>query len=265
MYSMRLENLDPVKAQRWLDSSLGNRNISRAAVDDYARQMENGTFPINGATFVFSKESNMLDGHHRCLAVIQANVKIQVLVVKGVEIGVFPTIDSGKSRSYGNLLTIDHIPNAFNVAATANQLWMLEKAGTPDQSSFPKSKRCTKQELLSFVLENNDKLQESVKIAGRIKRLGPQSVFSACYYLFSQKDRESADKFFDKLALGESLGKDDPVYRLREALRNYAMSPHRVSNALIMAIVIKAWNATRESRKIGQLVYKSNEEFPKII
>lgn len=93
-----VEKISPILAQAYLDKNCINRNPSIKRVNTYARDMENGNWKLNGETIIFDEDGKLINGQHRLMAVIQANVPVDFLVVRGVQRDA-TLQDRGRNRS----------------------------------------------------------------------------------------------------------------------------------------------------------------------
>lgn len=85
-----------------------NRQISRATVEAYARDMRDGNWDEDAySPIVFDKEGILMDGHHRLNAIIKAETPIMMYVVTDAEKS--STYDLNRPRTYNNILTIDGV------------------------------------------------------------------------------------------------------------------------------------------------------------
>jgi hypothetical protein len=117
------------------------------------------------------------------------------------------------------------------------------------------------------LLEREPQIRDSVREARRVTKQvgGPVGVFASLHCLFLEIDEEATRGFFDRLADGVGLAKDDPVLHLRNQLirprteRTYAQSANHIA-----ALTIKAFNLRRAGRKIDLLSFKKTEKFPAI-
>jgi len=118
-------------------------------------------------------------------------------------------------------------------------------------------------------LRRHPEIRESVNYGHMVKKIMRHSLGTFLHYRFSRKDPVLADTFFVKLAQGTGLERDEPVYILRERLlEEQKDKSHKMSPIHVMALVIKAWNATREGKRIRALRWRtegeSPEEFPTV-
>ena len=100
-----LEKITPNVATEYLGKSIGNRKTKIGKVQQYARDMKNGNWEVNGEPIVFNVAGTLVDGHHRLLACIKSGCDFYSLVVRGVCEEV-KTFDVGDSRSVSDILAM---------------------------------------------------------------------------------------------------------------------------------------------------------------
>lgn len=260
--TVEMVQVTPKKARGWLEGKGENRNLSPRLVARYRRDMELGQWDgTNGSTIVFNGDGTLVDGQHRLQACIEANRSFQSLVVFGASSEAFETIDTGKSRSTANIFAIRGVPNYAMAAAVARMLWLHEFQGNLFSTAATPSPL-----ELQDVYEDNPDIQYSIRMTREARHLVPASMLAALHYLFKAKDKLLADSFMDALATGENLGARDPVYQLRERLIENKGSRRRLRKRDMGALIIKAWNFTREGKTTTLLKWApgGKEPFPEI-
>lgn len=100
----KVETITPEIAKTMLGENVNNRRISRDNVNLFAREIRNGEWRFNGEAIKFGKDGRLLDGQHRLLAVIAADKPLTTLVIRGLEDETQQTMDSGKTRTLGDVL-----------------------------------------------------------------------------------------------------------------------------------------------------------------
>ena len=101
---MRIEKLDvtPSLAKEWLGrNALGNRTVSREDVVRIADDMKRGKFELTHESIAFNLAGELVDGQHRLLAVILANVTVTMHVAFDVAVSLKSNINLGRRRSIG--------------------------------------------------------------------------------------------------------------------------------------------------------------------
>jgi hypothetical protein len=70
------------------------------------------------------------------------------------------------------------------------------------------------------------------------------------HYRFGSSDATLRDLFFDTLHTGKALGEADPVAALRNRLTKEAGARARLTQKDQAVLIIRAWNAVREGRRL---------------
>lgn len=257
----RVEKITPEVAEEWLEVNTHNRDIRGAVVTEYAGAMKRGEWRLNGEAIKFDHEGNLLDGQHRLWAVLESGTTIESLVVRGLDPEVQETQDRGIKRSLSDALKLRGEKDSVLLAAALGLKWKY------DNNKLRTNERATIPQALA-VLKKNPRLRDDAAAAARRIRNRfkvAQSVAAVAWYQFAKLDREDADTFWDKLISGENLHEGDPVFVLRRWLEVQNTRVTGRANALMQfAIIIKAWNASRDGRFISQLSWRplNGEEFP---
>ncbi|ABK43741.1 hypothetical protein Mmc1_1230 [Magnetococcus marinus MC-1] len=260
-------NITPSLAHQWLERNIKNRSLKRRHIQELVSVLENGHWRLNGESICFSRHGELLDGQHRLHAIAKSGVAAAAIVVFGVDNEVMRTYDQGSKRTTADHLNINGEKNYVSLGATLRLLFMwkthqFHKEGpkfTPDQ------------ETLENLLTQHPSVRDSVPIAKKSGRFINVTNGAALHFLFRQTkivmngDRSlAADHFFEKLASGENITKQDPVYRLREALLLNQTSK-KLNSVQTRAMTIKAWNLFSQNRRRGRIHWDPTEEpFPKI-
>lgn len=260
----RLETITPAKAQRWLDSRASNRPVSESYAKTIAAAINADEWEVNGETFKFNVDDELIDGQHRCLGVVIAGQSIQSFVTRGLNNCTFDTIDIGRKRTMGAIFAKHGEANYNRLAGAVAWLWRYSNGYVA--SGHQQSPRiCEGMDLL----DKHPGLRESVQAVNPKGLLMSPSMAACIHYLFALKDRESADLFFDRLASGESICKSNStsgILLLRNILIQNRTANARLQNHCIWALAIKAWNAMRDRKVVKVLRYSAEHElFPQIM
>lgn len=264
----RVVDVTPEIAAKWLVDNTRNRSLNERVVDTYAGAMIRGEWRENGDAIRFSRPPRvLLDGQKRLTAVVKSGRTVRFLVAEGLEHEVQRTIDTGQKRSFGDTLKLDYgIANYCDMAAVVGKLYRWKTGQLRSVNRPP-----TFDQLLSIYEDHGESLTESVRVANAVRRQLPVSgsTLALAHHLFALCDPDDCEFFFARLRDGQGLADGDPIFALRKTLlNNLAMGPNRgrYSDAALLALVIKAWNAYRAGEKIKLLFWRaggaSPEAFP---
>jgi hypothetical protein len=248
-YYSEVVSLTPVLASLLLEKNDGNRNIFRSNCEAIKNDILGGRWMFNGESIVVSATGRLLDGQHRCEAVIQTKTPIMVTLAFGAKDEARFTIDIGKPKSAANFLHMKGYTDTNNLAATIALILEYQKSGNIPHSFT----RATKTQIVQSA-DDLKGVQASVDIAnGATKRgLGSRSILAFCHYVFKKRAGVvAADEFMTKLIDGDSLRKGDPIYHLRDRLLTMRGN---TQPSLRAAIVFRAWNHWRLGETVTKIV-----------
>lgn len=258
---MRLETITPEKASEWLKHNKSNRSLSSSNVAKLAAAITAGQWRLNGESIKFNGVS-LVDGQHRLNAIIRAGIPVKSYVVRGLESDVFDTLDQGKSRSLGDLLSVAGEKNYATLASAIRWCWVLETETTVGNCS-----NVTNATMHEFLL-SHPKLRDSVAFVRSAddRTLGISiGMVSGFHYVFSEKDKAFADRFISRIMIGEDIDRTMPEYKLRSALLTQASAAKKLHVNQVATLVAKTWNAARSGKPLKQLKVAADEARPKLI
>lgn len=248
--------VSPALAKRWLEFNTRNRRISEVHVERLAKTMKAGDWTLNGQGLIFSETGTLLDGQHRLLAVVRSGKTILFDVRFGLHDDVMPTLDEGRKRTAGDLLAIDGMKNASNVAA-ASRLVMKYDIGLSERNTGAKNP--SNLEILRW-LSDNPLIQEVVSVAlkyvgmGVVSPIAP-SRLAAYIFICQRKDKDLSFDFFYKVATGVGLSFDSVEFKLRHRLLQGKGGNLKFSPEYMNGLTATAWNHVRNGNTPGVLKY----------
>lgn len=253
--------ITPVTAKAWLLRNVeNNRPVSSSTVSRYARDMKTGSWDVNGEPIKFTKSGKMIDGQHRLRACIESGVSFETVVVLGLENRTMLTLDSGLVRRPGDAIVICRpgLDRAHKIAAVLQYVWRY------DNGYLFSREAPTKDEVMACLDKHPGVVTSTAATIGN--KLAPAAVLAFSHYLFRGQDAVLAEAFFEALATGTNLNGDEPVFLLREKLGQNRAARAKLNNIELMALIFKAWNATKAGLKPKVLRWNPNsgEEFPHV-
>lgn len=269
-----VESVSPMRAADFLKFNAHNRPISQARVDRYAHDIATGSWELNGEPIIIGPGGELLDGQHRLLAIQKSGRTVDVLVVRGVQEGAFRTIDSGTSRNFGDVLSIERGKDK-RALATAVRVLHTFIVGTPLTYA---GKTPITPSGLSKLLKSHPQLEDSCNfVATRsnevTRAVASNAVLSVLHYLFSKVDPTLANRYVEDLMLGTNLRLGEPIQVLRERLLTKGIrgGHKQLRPRDRAALIIKVWLILRGYREMPeQLSFKGGtrkgaEQFPEIL
>lgn len=244
---VRIIWLTPDIAGKFLDTRPENqRSIRRFQVERIIRDIKAGRWRLNGETIVFDSQGRLVQGQHRCQAVIESGVPIQVYVIWGVDSDISSSYDNTSRRTAADGLKADGFSNTWSLGCAARRVMSYESRRSGVPLASPAS------EIVEFCKANPD-LSESVRMCRASEKLAKSietTVLAAMHFLFSKRSRSQADEFIEKLISGENLTSGSPILALRNCMIRVDTKFDATDS---MILIIKCWNAYRQDKKITRL------------
>lgn len=246
-----------------------NRALSDFTVTRYTAEMTRG-WRLTGEPLIISQSGHLLNGQHRLRAAIRAGVSFPTLIVFGISDDAFAFVDQGKKRTAGDVFSINGVGDYSRLAAATLWVWKYHYSGMARPASRSLNREPAPDQLYDYYLTHKG-LDQSVRVAPWFSKnkLATPSLMVALYYLCATLDPNLAERFFDGIATGEDLNKNDPALRVRNRFIEENVGGGRLSDIYAAAFVVQAWNAMRGGKKITSLRWRTEQTpdlpFPTII
>jgi hypothetical protein len=263
-----LAEITPEVAKQWLQRKNLNRSIKLAQLNRIKRAIETSRWEINGETIIFDHEGRLLEGQHRLQAIVDTDKTVWTLLVRGINRERFKTMGQGSKRSAGDILGIQGVKNATNIAAALRWIYRYENGLM--SNAHP---NITDDELTD-TLPAHAALVDSVPFGKKCQGIAAPGMITALHYLCRkgpqvpslpllpkrgapprpkprwdhgdmQVRKGKADHFFWSLGSGENLDTGDPIL----ILRNRVLLPkrkwrirHVLRDEVKAPMIVNAWN-----------------------
>lgn len=247
-----VELVGPEEAAKYLATNHHNRNVKVRKVAQYAHDMRTGHWYWNGQTICFDKNSELIDGQNRLLAVIEADVVLPFLVVRNVERRAQESIDTGAARTFADALKLRGERHWNVLAGTVGLIAVYENEGELKHVFV----RPSIQELMDTFTEHSwirDLMTDVVRWS-KSTPLTPSAIGFLAWLLVPVAGDDNGDNdepndaqfFFERLADGVGLPEGHPVLVLRNTLLNHRQARFtKMDHRTQVAMAIKAWNKYR--------------------
>lgn len=262
-----LEKISPRQAQEYLEKNKRNRRLSVDTVNFYLDQMKRGQWKITGDSIKFADNGDLLDGQHRLAALANHTEPVEMYVTRNLPPETFKVIDTGKSRSSGDVLHMNGVKNATTVAATVRGVLQFER-GSYHASKNRMIKGISNTDMISFIGKHKE-IVEIVEYCQSLYlsfRYIPASTLGMLYFILSRKNQTQTDKFFEGYGAGIDLGIKSPIRIMRNRL--ISTEPDRklrLTARAKAALFIHAWNAYMKKQELSHVRLNGDFEFPKPI
>lgn len=261
-------DITPSLANSWLNRiPETQRSVRDTAVEQYKKDMLSGNWNIDYSPFRFSKTGRLIDGQHRCFAIVEANVVLpSQAVVFGMDDTDYEGLDQGVKRTFSDTLKYYGFPNTLNMSAICYRQYYWDRSKT-----FRKyGERPTQTELLRIARANSEEFLASLRVGSRVSNHVPPiisgvaaMVHRLCYQVDDSEGKRDTEFFFDRLIDGQNLLDGDALYALRNRWAvNAAKKRDKPEDYIQGAIMIKAWNYYRSGEQVQNLVWRSGGDSP---
>lgn len=274
----KVVSISPKQAQEWLSRNDINRPPKESLILYLSKQMDKGLWRLNGETIIISKSGRLLDGQHRLHAVIKSGKTIKSNVCFDVSEDTFDSIDTGRQRSGGDVLSIRGIDNSIRKSSIIRAILLYKRGnmrafgwqlGSGVSKKVKDSTSISNHDILEYMEKNSQSIEEiyqfSVTLWQKVKIISLTQL-AIFYYLFSQLDKDKAQNFLNKLILGENISHGDIIGICRRRIENNSHSVKKLPPITITAYIIKTWNAYVLGKTFSHLSFDVNKEkFPAVI
>lgn len=234
------------------------RNLRPSKVDQYARDMADGNWSLNGSTVVLDSDLELIDAQHRLSASVKSGEPFATFIVVGIDKArSVATMDTGLKRVASDVLSHQGVKNATTITSAAN-------ADTRGRRS---AVNMSTSETLAWVDEHPgihagaSKCWRLIQPSHRVPA-GAAALFTMWALAI---DAELTEDFLDGVGRGADLAETDARFVLRRLLMTRATERQRPSRVVYVALLVKAWNAYVQDRPIRNLGWKRTEQFPTML
>lgn len=252
--------ITPSAAAALLEKNIRNRTLNKRHYQGLSQAMRSGEYVLNGETVVIDSDGNLLDGQHRLHACIDAGKSFVTLVINGIDPAAFDTVDNGRSRTNGDVLSSVGESSANQVAGAVNQfIQFVDCGGNMGAGTAGRGRKATPR-LVGRILGQHPGIRDSVAAMKRCSLYRNQQSY-VLHYLFSCVSTELAEDFASVMADG-SRDAGRPFNLFRESMIRGPVSPS--TRRQFAAKCVKAFNAERAGERPKMFRFSDGEEFPTI-
>jgi hypothetical protein len=282
----RVDRVDitPWVAEQWLARNMHNRNVSPRYLSLYAHDLQAGKWIVNGDSFRFDVNGELIDGQHRLNVIVETGLTLPgQFVVRGLPVEARQYLDAGKSRTVADVLTIGGMDHAkASRVASVTKTIMEWEAGLINEA-------ITRGDQVLFAEQYADCLIEAVEAtrdADRTLKL-PTGVLGALYFFVVHGPTEMADiamfdqehtladhltihDFVEGLHTGAGLESDDPCLVFRNWYHQLMRGTNKPTVKVRHGALVAAWNSWAQGETIARLrvprlTGRDPQSFPSLI
>jgi hypothetical protein len=270
------EWITPEIAKTYLKLNHGNRTFSKDHANRLANNFKRGHYIYDGSPIRFDTKGHLRDGQHRLSALVQANLSLQFNVIRNLSEEAFYVMDTGRSRSVGDIIGINGIPNGIHTAALSRAVLSWRTSSNTSRNPLDNFARAfDAKDVKEFYDTNPELLKDCLKRASRIsgKVGGTKRVWGAFLYrlLSEGASNEDVEKFEQCVKEGKPSDASNATHVLYESLfRNAKRNQGKLTAHELLALIVKAWKSYIKGEDIGQLKWQSGgakpeKEFPSLL
>jgi Resolvase, N terminal domain len=265
-----VELVTPEQAVEYLGRN-ENRQLRAANVDYFVDLIDKGLFTLTSDAIAFEVKADghevLRNGQQRLQAIVKTNQAQQLLVMRNLPAGSMMVLDTGKKRSFADLLHLMRgVEDATNLCVVVRLGYRHEKGGTHFLSTGG-GNELPLMELLDWFDRHPE--CKPAQVLGRSVYQATDLSMAACAVakmLFDRVDAEDSEIFFEKLKSGAELRAGDPILALRKWILNQKKNRLKPRPPDQLAVIIKTFNdwsrgATRKYVKYD----RHGEPFPEVI
>lgn len=245
-----------------------NRTTHHTRVELLANEILANNWEDSNDAICTDEEGVLINGYHRCKAVIQANKSIWVTFKRGMSREAFHSMDQGKKRSVADVLRTKSVPHGTTVARACRILFLYEQVGISCLATTA-DPLVSNRDVLN-VFDRNPSIVESAtfiyKRSRLAKMLAPGFLAFAHHRLLKIHDPLTIQVFYDGIDKGDNIDNDSPIKLLRMRYIDDALTigGKNLKRSVKYGLFVKAWNLYVQDKKLQRLVFSenSNEQIP---
>jgi hypothetical protein len=271
---VQLVNVTPEVARNYLRSNKKNRKVSDKQIRFLVKEMLAGRFLENGESIVFDTNGELKDGQHRLMAIIKSGTWHRIPVVTGVEPKSMATFDTGKSRSAGDVLTLNGFKycNVLSGLISSINKFGLKKSKAGQNRGESKDEGLTNQQILNYCSDNYHWLENIIVKSqlvynkqGKTKVLGLKAIAILSYMIGGETPENYVFDFLNNLC-GNSRTADTAPSYLYTKLYNSKINKEPLNFYWILGMSIKAYNYFIDGNPaVKYFKFKVNQKLPTVL
>ena len=242
--------ISPDMAKKWLGKNLINRSVRQKKVDEYAVAMKSGKWTVNDSAICLDPDGYLLNGQHRLLAIIDANVSIVQDVKYNVPRDAMKNMDQGAKRSVADALSFAGYSACHSLASIAKMVILVRDGRIYSDN---KKQIVSHNDILDFVSRHEKKILEANAAAGRYRGIGaPPTAIGTAYWLIAETaGADAASNYFGRILSRTNEPAGSPVLAVDSRIRELIGRKTPVRNYVYL--FIKGYNyLATERNEIGR-------------
>lgn len=229
-----------------------NRGVNASRVAQYARSMRDGRWRVTGEPLMMSPQG-LINGQHRLLAIIETGMCFPMLVVTHADTDVYKVIDTGGTRSAGDLLS-QYTGNYSAAAAVVRVVMLMERRSISLMGGG--FSRLSNEMVLDRYLLDRAAFDAAVSagVAASYALGGSVSAPGTAHFAF--RTHPWINEFFARVKSGAGLSLGDPELTLRNRIMSEGASTKNHGKRLTGHTQAQIWFMAMRARKMGRPIAK---------
>tara|TARA_Y100000389_G_scaffold187573_1_gene209141 strand:- start:834 stop:1805 length:972 start_codon:yes stop_codon:yes gene_type:complete len=261
----RLVTFTPELAAKILsDFNNNNRPLNKGNLKFLSKELLSGNWIPNGDSITFDTNGDCNNGQHRLKVIVDTNTTLDILTITNLSKEAFKTIDTGKTRSGSDVLSIEGIANSSHHSSVVKFIYAFKQNRYSANRQVQRTLSHTN--LVSYFYElGEDKLYEAFQFYNSVRDtyssiLTPTYV-SGFYYLLTEIDAVRGEEFLRMLCEGLNLTKNSPITALRSKLIKAKFDKnYKLTNEDLLKNISYAWEKYLQGKQSKMLKVPSDYE-----
>lgn len=190
-----------------------NRKIKPIVLRRYCVDVERGNWKLTASGIGVSESGKLIDGQHRCEAVVATGVAIPVVIVFGLKDDSQIKVDRHARRSNLDVFSLAGLTHDTVEIQTAVFLAKLSDTGMSQPGS--KSGAPSDEDVMAAYHTHKEAIIWASAWSAHEKGFSRIGIVAGLVYYY-EAHREKAVAFSARLKDGSGMTRDDPAFRLRE-------------------------------------------------
>lgn len=218
-------DVSPELAYEWLQRNTNNRTLKVSDAKKIAKELELNNWTCNHQPVAFDYNGNLIDGQHRLYAAIKANKSISIRVTVNCVPESMKTVDTGKSRSNADMLTISGHKNAGRKASVIKQILAYHFFPATAWNNSEVTFSALQVEDRLNEIEHDLNLEDIFAFAKRCNNRNKLMMFTptATFFILAYEQGyqlSNIENYLWQIASGLGMDEKDVTYRLRQKWQN---------------------------------------------
>jgi hypothetical protein len=237
-------------------SERSNRPMSAELVNRLATKIKKGLWQLTHQGIAFYGDGELADGQHRLAAIALAGRTVPVRVTRGLPRAAAPTIDIGRKRTAGQVMSMHGFPDGNVIAAALRLIAMYEEDW---KTGF---RVMDPEEIVAELTDRHPDVDRFLPLGRKLAKelsmtRGP--AVAAAYITSLPDDHE----FYRGLLSGADMQDGDPRLAMRRAFWNAHRTNRRRTQEWQIGIFGKGYLAWAAGRGVSAVSFRRDEQMPR--